>query len=213
MPLGVRIRSRVTRRARLLGVVLLAGVAASAVLLRPPDPGPVTEVWTAARPLPAGHTISAEDLASTAVRVAGGELPTSTGSQKETLLGSRLAVPVDAGHQVTSSMTVSPRLLEMLPQGKVAVGLRVRDPEALKLIGQSAPVRIYVGGVDGERAEADGSLIWVPEKADGHGFLPADTGTGGQLAFFAVESASAQKLSHMNGEAFVVARGAEDSAS
>ncbi|WP_129657700.1 SAF domain-containing protein [Rothia uropygialis] len=207
VPISVRIRSRISRRARFLGVVLLIGSAMAGVLLKPSIQGSGAEVVVAKRALPAGHRIAEADLDSIEVFGAWADSVPEDSTRIDSLIGSRLAVPVDLGQQITASMTVSAQLIQRLPEGMVAIGLRVRDPDSLKLIGQSAPVHLFVAGSHGEQVKAEGLLILAPENSRNSHLLPnSDSDSGGNLAFFAVEPSTAEQLAGLNSEAVVVAR-------
>ncbi|WP_129360042.1 MULTISPECIES: SAF domain-containing protein [Micrococcaceae] len=210
VPISVRLRSRVSRRARFLGVVLLVGSAVASVFLKPSIQGSSAEIVVAKRALPAGHRISEADLESIEVLGAWADSVPEASARIDSLTGSRLAVPVDLGQQVTASMTVSAHLIQRLPDGMVAMGLRVRDPDSLKFIGQSAPVHLFVAGNHGEQVKAEGLLILAPENPQNSPLLQnSGSNSGGNLAFFAVDPSTAEQLAGLNSEAVVVARSPE----
>jgi Flp pilus assembly protein CpaB len=114
--------------------VLCLGVA-----LRPADPSMVGVV-VAARDLPTGHRLSAEDLAIALVPEA--LLPAGATSEPETLAGVALAAPALRGEPVSRTRLV-PSLAELAaPPGTVPTPVRFADPAAVGLLSAGQAVDV-----------------------------------------------------------------------
>ena len=208
VPWGIRWRSRITRRARTLGVLLLIAGALSTLLMpRGPAAEGGAQVLVAAGDRPVGHVLTAEDLRI--VDAAGGfadsaQIPDARGLREE-LEGAVLAVPVRSGQQLASGMVLGPGLAEHLPEGQVATSVRARDPQALALLRVGGPVTVIGATAEGGAVEVAGTLLWAPRGA-----AESTTGLGGgeeptsRLALVAVTPQDARRLAGLSGEATVV---------
>ena len=208
VPWGIRWRSRITRRARALGVLLLIAGALSTLLL-PSGSGADggAEVLVAAGDQPVGHVLTAEDLRI--VDAAGGFAASADAPDarrlREELEGAVLAVPVRSGQQLASGMVLGPGLAEHLPEGQVATSVRARDPQALALLRVGGPVTVIGATAEGGAVEVAGTLLWAPRGA-----AESTTGLGGgeeptsRLALVAVTPQDARRLAGLSGEATVV---------
>lgn len=116
------LRRRVLRRRRPLAALLVAGaVAASLHVLAPPPPA-TTALRVAGRDLPAGHVIGPGDLVDAAVP--SGVVPDGVVGSPE---GRVLAGPLRAGEPVTDVRLVGPGLAAGQPAGRVALPVRLSD--------------------------------------------------------------------------------------
>jgi hypothetical protein len=102
-PAASRAGARRLRDPRLWVGVLLVAVSAmvGGRLLAAADD--TVELWSAARDLPAGVEIGADDLVATSVRFTDAEAATAYVPAESALTGSRLAQPMDAGELIASS--------------------------------------------------------------------------------------------------------------
>lgn len=211
VPIGVRIRSHLSRRARLLGTVLLIAATLGSWFLPTHPSNPEAQILIAKRRLPAGHELSSDDVEVVAVRGEGVESLRESAPPLESVVGARLAVAVDRGHQVTGSITVATDLTRDLPEGTVAVALPVRDAASLRHLGRLTPVDLFAHGDEHERLRAQGFLIMPPDSttdADaGAGFSNRgpDAAPGGNLAFFAVRPDVAEQFASVHEEIVVAA--------
>lgn len=116
------VRRRLLRRRRLIAVLLVGvAVAASLRTLAPPPPASTT-MLVAARDLPAGRVLRAEDLV--ARRVAPDVVPAGVVGDPD---GRLLAAPLRAGEAVTDVRLVGAGLANAQPPGTVAVPVRLSD--------------------------------------------------------------------------------------
>jgi Flp pilus assembly protein CpaB len=174
-------RRAVTRR------LLAAGLAAGAVLgglavARAPEGGPRVHVVVAARGLPAGHEVSAGDLAvsSRPADYAPSGAPSSTAA----LVGRRLAGPVTAGEVMSERRVVGAGLLAGRPADEVAAHVSVADPGALAMVRPGDSVDV-VTGTGATVAHSATVLAVGPEsgqEAAGLGFTADVAGPGLVLA-------------------------------
>ncbi|RLY94459.1 Flp pilus assembly protein CpaB [Kocuria tytonicola] len=129
-PLGLRLRTAVRRRHRLVAAALCA-VALTLVVLRLAPPGAqTTPVVTAARDVPAGRHLSAGDLVMTefpADLVPGGAHTSLAEADGQTT-----TVALTAGQPVTPSTVLGPGVLAGQPSGTTAATVRVSDPAVLR---------------------------------------------------------------------------------
>ena len=160
-PLGVTVRTALSRRRRLIAAVLLSVAAAIAVLQLSPASERTAPTIVAARALGAGTVLSADDLrvadypvalvpgGSSAelseTGLAGADQPGALASPVETTIqepaeahqqieawvGRTLAVAVVEGQPLTGASVLGPDLLSGQPPGTTAVTIRVADPAAL----------------------------------------------------------------------------------
>jgi Flp pilus assembly protein CpaB len=127
----LRVRRAVLRRRRLLAA-LLTGVAVAAGLSATSSPTPATRlVLVAARDLPAGAVLAAEDLRQVGFRP--GTEPSGALTDAAPLAGRLLAGPVGAGEPVTAVRLVGADLAAAQP-GRRAVPVRLPDPGMVALL-------------------------------------------------------------------------------
>lgn len=125
-----RVRRRVLRHRRPLAALFLAVAVVSGLrVVAPPAPATVPLV-VAARDLPHGVVLRADDLET--IRVPATVVPDGA-AQRGALLGRTLAGPVRRGETLTDARIVSAPLLDGYP-GLDAVPVRLADPGAVDLL-------------------------------------------------------------------------------
>ena len=123
---------RLARRyRRWLGVALLGLSLLLALQALAPPAEPTVGVAVAARDLPVGTSLEADDIAS--VRLPTAVAPASFLSPSA-LVGEVLASPVAAGEHLTASRLGGAALLTGTPAGTVALPVRIADPGAASLV-------------------------------------------------------------------------------
>lgn len=164
--LGLAVRRAVLARRRILAA-LLAAVAALAGLRATTAPPPATvPVTVAARDLPAGATLSADDL--TVVGFAPGSVPDDVTDRPA---GARLASPVTRGEPITGPRLVGPRLVSAAP-GLRAVPVRLPDAATVALLDAGDRIDLYATDPQG-RGEpvllaSAAVVLAVPEGSEDH---------------------------------------------
>lgn len=181
LPLATRLRDRVAavrravlRRRRLLAVVFTAAaVAAGLRAAAPPTPDTV-ELLVAARDLPAGAVVAADDVRPL-------DLPRDAvpASALDDPVGATLAAPLGSGEPVTALRVIGPDLAAAAP-GTVALPVRLSDAgqAALLEVGD----RIDLLATDPQAATtvtvaADVMVLAVPE-----GVASSSAGPDGALS-------------------------------
>lgn len=187
------VRRRVLRHRRLLAC-LGAGVAVLAALqvLRPPQPATVA-VWAAARDLPAGTVLAAEDLARVEWRP--GTVPAHVVDDP---VGETVAAPVRRGEPLTDVRLVGPELVAAWP-GRVALPVRLPDTGVVALLEVGDRVDLYAADPvgPGEAALLGSRLpvIALPGDAGEAGGPGALTGAPpGRLVLLAVDRVTAAEV-------------------
>ena len=157
------VRRAVLRRRRLIAA-LLAGTGVAAGIHAATGPAPPTvPVLVAARDLPAGAELAADDLAT--VRFAPGSEPAGTADDPE---GQVLAAPLRAGEPVTDVRLVGPDLTAGLP-GRAAVPVRLPDPGMVALLDVGDHIDLLATDPQNGGATvvaADVPVLAVPGLAD-----------------------------------------------
>jgi len=123
-------RRAVLLRRRLLAALCLGLAVLSGLRVVAGPPPPTEPLLVAARDLPAGTVLSADDL--TTRRVPVGVAPVAAVSRAD-VLGRTLAAPLTAGEPVTVVRLMAPGLLDGYP-GLVAVPVRIPDPDSVALL-------------------------------------------------------------------------------
>lgn len=120
---------------RLLGAACCLLLAAGSALAAPsgrPTTGATVPVVVAARPLPAGHVLTRDDLV---VRRWPAQLrPPNARGDPGALAGRRLAGPVGRGETITATRLLGSDLATQLPVGLVAAAVSLGDPHAADLV-------------------------------------------------------------------------------
>jgi pilus assembly protein CpaB len=133
-----RLRDRLPRLGRwprLLGAtccLLLAAGSALGAKPGQPTAGPAAGVVVAARPLPAGHVLTHDDLV--VERWPARVRPATARGDPAALAGRRLAGSVGRGEPITTSRLLGSDLATALPAGMVASAVSLGDPHAADLV-------------------------------------------------------------------------------
>lgn len=145
------------RRNRRLAVTLLLSLAAGlAVQQLTPQPDPTVSAWAAARDLPAGTILTANDLA--ALRIPPAVLPAGT-LERTALEGKQLAVALRQGQLLSDSLLVGPGLLAGSPSGSGAVPLRMADPASVQLVSPGQLVNVVMTSGNGYEQAASSQVL------------------------------------------------------
>jgi Flp pilus assembly protein CpaB len=177
--------------ARQIAAALLT-VLALVMALRPsPAPGgaaasAAVTVAVSAGDLPAGTTLTADDLTTT--RYPPGAAPAGVVAQPETLVGRVLAGSVRVREPITDARLVGPGLTSQLPDGQVAAPVRLADLAVAALVHTGDRVDVLATPAEAATAEvvAEGALVVATAGADD------DAGAG--LLLLAVDDATAARL-------------------
>ncbi|MBB2892665.1 SAF domain-containing protein [Flexivirga oryzae] len=154
-------------RARRVLAGLLCGVAVLAVVgaVRPADP-PTHSVAVAARDLPAGSRLTADDVRevrwSTADRVPGRV-------SVRAVPGTILTAPILAGEPFTSARVRSARTWPSVPAGRVVVGVSTGDTAITRVLQAGDRVDLIDTGKGATIAVAVPVLAVIAETAAAHG--------------------------------------------
>ncbi|HWI43641.1 MAG TPA: SAF domain-containing protein [Nocardioides sp.] len=189
------VRRRVLRRRRPLAVAL-AGVAVAASLHTLAPPAPRTAgLLVAARDLPAGHTLAADDLAEVAVPP--GVVPDGAAGDA---VGRLLAAPLRRGEAVTDVRLVGAALTSADP-GTVALPVRLSDAGQAALLEPGDRIDLLATDprADTTTELATGvSVLAVPAKTEA-----ADGALPGRLVVLGVASGDVHRVTAAAVAAFV----------
>lgn len=211
IPWTVRWRGRVSRRARGLGVLLLAVCAIVGLLLPGRDAASSGfRVVVSAEDRPLGHLLTADDVRI--VDAAGEQGPRTEDPEalRDRLVGSTLAVPVGAGQQIGAGMVLGQDMTQDLPPGTVATAVRAKDAQTLGLLRPGSSVTVLGTTAEGAPGQVRGTLLWVPRQAESSGGGLMGGGTQSEaspLALVAVSPGDARTLAGLDGTATVVMDG------
>lgn len=137
----------VRRHRRVLAAVLLAAASGLAVHSAAADPAPGEPVLVAARDLPAGYVLSAEDL--TRVELPADAVPSGALSATQAE-GRTLGSPAARGEPLTETRLRGRGELTGAPPGTVAVPVPVSDPATLTAVEPGDSVRVLGGPTNGD---------------------------------------------------------------
>lgn len=133
-------------RRRLLAGGLAAAGAALAIEAASPGPPPTAEVIVAARALPVGHTLSADDIRT--ADYAPDTVPTGS-LDVDDVIGRVLAGPLDDGEALTTTRVVGPGLLDGWDRSLVAVPVRIADAGSVGLLRPGDVIDLVATSIDG----------------------------------------------------------------
>ncbi|WP_344773904.1 Flp pilus assembly protein CpaB [Nocardioides panacisoli] len=187
-------RRAVLRRRRLLAALCAAGAVLAAVRVAAPPAPATVDLVVAARDLPAGTVLSAEDLRTT--RVAAGAVPADVVAAPA---GATLAAPLREGEAVTDVRLVGPGLAAPDP-GRVAVPVRFSDAGQAALLGPGD--RVDVLATDPEQrttstVASDAVVLATPGTQDDTGALT------GRVVVLGVTPAEVEQVTSSAVTAFV----------
>ncbi|GAA3813699.1 SAF domain-containing protein [Nocardioides panacisoli] len=182
------------RRRRLLAALCAAGAVLAAVRVAAPPAPATVDLVVAARDLPAGTVLSAEDLRTT--RVAAGAVPADVVAAPA---GATLAAPLREGEAVTDVRLVGPGLAAPDP-GRVAVPVRFSDAGQAALLGPGD--RVDVLATDPEQrttstVASDAVVLATPGTQDDTGALT------GRVVVLGVTPAEVEQVTSSAVTAFV----------
>ncbi|HWG93569.1 MAG TPA: SAF domain-containing protein [Mycobacteriales bacterium] len=153
------------RRGLLAGGLAAASVAAGLQVLAPAAP-PVVQVVAAARDLPGGVPLTADDLLL--VELPAEAAPAGTAPVVEQLAGRVLAGPVRAGEPLTDVRLLGAGLVP--DDGRVAVPVRVVEPALPLLVRAGDRVDVLAaapeGGDSARAVVSDVAVLAVPDAVD-----------------------------------------------
>ncbi|MDO4918750.1 Flp pilus assembly protein CpaB [Kocuria sp.] len=204
-PLGLRLRTAVRRRHRLVAAALCA-LALTLVVLRLAPPGERTSpVVTAAADVPAGQPLSAADLTVVQfpVDVAPAGALASTGEAE----GQTTTVGLTAGQPVTPSTVLGPGVLTGQPSGTTAATVRVSDPATLRHVRPGDAVDVVHHADDdrsapGRTAARAVTVLWAaatPSGADASVLGTGASDTDAGLVVLAAPRETAAELATLEG--------------
>ena len=178
---------------RLLAAGLLAGSAAFALQALDPQPPPTRGVVAAARDLPAGSRLGADDL--TTVRLPPATLPDGALRSEGETRGRTLVSAVRRGEPLTDARVVGQPLLTDLGAGMVATPVRIADAATVRLLRPGDVVDVLAAGggevvAPARLVAAAVRVVTVPRTRDG----AFDAGTGGGLVLLATSGPTAARL-------------------
>lgn len=186
-------------RNRRLAVALLLCIAAGITVQQlTPAPAFAVSVLAAARDLPAGETLGAEDL--TLLSVPRDLVPAGSYGNTDPPHGKHLAVALRKGQLLTDAQLLGPGLLAGSPPGTAAVPLRMADPASIQLLspGQLVNVVMTTGGSFDQTAASEVlaaavPVLWTSEHGSGAGQWLAAGETEG-LMVVAADAGQARRL-------------------
>lgn len=159
---------------RLIAFVLTAAAVAIGVQATRPPPPETTALTVAARDLPAGTTLTADDL--TVVRVPPHGLPDGV---EDDPVGEMLAAPVRRGEPVTDLRLVGPGLTAG-HDDLAAVPVRFADPEMASLLHVGDAVDVYATDPATARSELATPTALVMALPSTPGATAASTPAAGE---------------------------------
>jgi Flp pilus assembly protein CpaB len=172
--------------ALLAGLAVLVAVRANAV-----PPLPTVPVLTAARDLPAGAVLAADDLVP--VEFVPDSVPAGVLPRPAAAVGRTTTGPIRAGEPLTDARLVAPDLLAGYP-GKVAAPVRIGDPDTVRLLRVGDRVSLIAADPQGEVAPVEVAaavpVIAIPRAGPGS----ASDLTTGALLVVAVPPDTAREL-------------------
>ena len=191
------LRRAVAWRRRLLAAGLFAGAMALGLHVLSPPPPAGTEVLVAARDLPAGATLSGDDLRL--AHRATAAVPAGALTRAAAATGRQVASAVRRGEVLTDVRLVGASSLRGMDPGLVAAPVRIADADAAALLKPGDVVDVLAAGAptaDGSAGEArlvasSLRVLSVP-RPDG-GRLGADLGDGA-LLLLATSAPTAARL-------------------
>ncbi|MBS42979.1 MAG: pilus assembly protein CpaB [Nocardioides sp.] len=183
------LRRGVLRRRRSLAALLTAVAVGSGVRAVAPPPEPTEPVLVAARDVPAGSVLGADDV--TVVRYRVGTVPEGASDAAADAVGRRTAGALGLGEPVTTTRLLGPGLAD---EGRVATPVRLPDAGMADLLEVGDVVDLVAADPTAGTATtvaADVPVLATPSDADGPatGGLGAGAGglSGGRLVVVGLE--------------------------
>ena len=200
-PSTAHISRAIRRHRRLLAAALAAAAVYTAVTELRPAPEATRQVAVAARDLPAGTTLTSDDL-RVEQRPVSAPWPGTTGDTRD-LVGRILAVSLPAKTPITSSTIVASASLSTLPadEGEVLVPVRLADVGTASVLRTGDRVDVWAASSDSltarpvttaVRVAAAARVAAVPLTTANAG--PVTVGPAGGLVVLAVAAESVPAL-------------------
>lgn len=142
---------------RLLASVLVALAVLSAVSAVRADAPASTVLLVAARDLPSGTTVTAEDVEE--VRVDPAAVPDGATTSADSLPGSQVAGPMRRGEAFTDARLLGPGALSGRPVGTVVATVRVADPLEVQALSVGELVDVVAVTRDRDGGGARGTVV------------------------------------------------------
>jgi Flp pilus assembly protein CpaB len=181
----------VLARRRILAAVLAGLAVLVAVRANAAPPPPTATVLTAARDLPAGALVGADDL--TSAQFAPDSVPAGVLPRPAAAVGRTTTGPVRAGEPLTDVRLLAPDLLAGYP-GLVAAPVRIGDPGTARLLRVGDRISLIAADPQGEAEPVEVAravpVIALPRAPSG----PSAGLAGGALVVVAVSSEVAREL-------------------
>ncbi len=185
-----RIRRAVLARRRVLAAVFAALAVATALRANAEPPPPRVPVLVASQDIPAGSTLTAEDVAT--ARFAPGTVPDGVVESAPDAVGRTTVGPVRAGEPLTDVRLLGTGLLSRYP-GSVAAPVRLGDRATVDLLRVGDRIDILAADPSGSGpavlAASDVPVLAVPPARDAGAGL-----TRGGLILVAVSDETARTL-------------------
>lgn len=181
--------TRLVARHRRALAALTAGllILALARVVSPPPP-PTAPLLVAARALPGGAPITADDVR--VIRVEPAAVPEQAFTESGSVVGKTLAAPMSKGSPLTAHSLVSARAAA---PGRVLAPLRISDQDLARLLVVGDTVDILTASELGSSVVAREALVMaIPAKQAETGFGPS--GVGGALIVVQVTPSEATAL-------------------
>lgn len=196
-----RLRRAVLARRRLLAAVFAALAVATALRANAEPPPPRVPVLVASQDIPAGATLTPEDIAT--ARFAPGTAPDGVVASAAAVVGRMTAGPVRAGEPLTDVRLLGAGLLARYP-GTVATPVRLGDRATVELLQVGDRIDILAADPQGSGpavlAAQDVPVLAIPPARDAGAGL-----TGGGLILVAVSDHTARELAGHGVRAFLSA--------
>ncbi|MGY2745530.1 RcpC/CpaB family pilus assembly protein [Arthrobacter sp. UYCu723] len=122
--------------------LLLCVAAGIAVQQLTPPPADTVVALAAARDLPAGKALEADDLR--VLNIPHNLLPSGSFSNTAALQGKQLAVALRQGQLISDAQLLGPGLLAGSPPGSAAVPLRMADPASIQLVSPGQLINVVM---------------------------------------------------------------------
>lgn len=180
-----RLHRALRRRRRLVSALFAAAAVFAFSRVLSPSPPDTTSVVVAARDLPGGAMISADDVQ--VVRMPTGLAPAGTVGSTTALLHETLAAPVRAGEAISDRRLVGEALISGYADGLVAAPVRIDDADVASLLQVGDHIDVYAAQGDESSSArlvvSDAVVVTLPQLDD--------NSSDGALVVLGVTSASA----------------------
>jgi len=194
-PLGSRRRSTplrlhawLIRHRRFLAAVFLSAAVSLTVYQLTPEPAERVPVVSASGDLPAGATLSRDQL--TMVQLPPQAVPAGSYRDPAPVLGRRLATPLRRGQVLNETALTGPGLLTGTPEGTTAVPLRMSDPSSLRILSPGQLIDVVLTPDPGPEIPRDPAgqpshvlasrvaVLWISRGESNGSWLGSDDSPG-----------------------------------